>query len=189
MGLFYCQPQSSEIVLSYVADSAEATGLKWATPAAGGGMTLLSTTTLSGSTTTISGISGSYKNLFVLGINGYGGGGGVKLNLNGNTTGSDYRTDQVYVAGATVASGSGNFNDIGQVTTTNTWNTRTFFTVDIPRYAETESKFIQISSRSHADRTFWSNVLFNSTTAITSIGFELSSGSWSGGTVYVYGVN
>jgi hypothetical protein len=31
-----------------VADSAEATGLKWATAASGGGMTLLSTTTLSG---------------------------------------------------------------------------------------------------------------------------------------------
>jgi len=45
------------------ADSAEATGLKWATPA-GGGMTLLSTTNLSGTTTTISGISGSYINLF-----------------------------------------------------------------------------------------------------------------------------
>ena len=30
------------------ADSAEATGLKWATPAAGGGMTLLASGTLSG---------------------------------------------------------------------------------------------------------------------------------------------
>ncbi len=36
MGLFLCQPQSSEIVLGFVADSAEATGLKWATPAGGG---------------------------------------------------------------------------------------------------------------------------------------------------------
>jgi hypothetical protein len=44
------------------ADSAEATGLKWATVAAGG-MTLLSTTTLSGASTTISSISGSYNKL------------------------------------------------------------------------------------------------------------------------------
>lgn len=42
MGLFYCQPQSQKIILgtipsySIVADSAEATGLKWATAAAGG---------------------------------------------------------------------------------------------------------------------------------------------------------
>jgi hypothetical protein len=35
------------------ADSTTATGLKWAAPASGGGMTLLSTTTLSGTTTTV----------------------------------------------------------------------------------------------------------------------------------------
>jgi hypothetical protein len=54
-------------ILSYsiVADSAEATGLKWATPASGGGMTLINSggTTLSGATTSISSIPGTYKNL------------------------------------------------------------------------------------------------------------------------------
>lgn len=44
------------------ADSAESTGLKWAAPAAGG-WTLLSTTTLSGTTTTISSISTDYQRL------------------------------------------------------------------------------------------------------------------------------
>lgn len=48
------------------ADSAEATGLKWASPASGGGFTLLSTTTLSGVTTTISSISQSYKHLMII---------------------------------------------------------------------------------------------------------------------------
>jgi hypothetical protein len=38
----------------------------WATPASGGGMTLLSTTTLSGSSTTISSIDQGYNNLFIL---------------------------------------------------------------------------------------------------------------------------
>jgi hypothetical protein len=47
------------------ADSAEATGLKWAAPAAGG-MTLLSTTTLAGNVVTISAISGSYNTLLIL---------------------------------------------------------------------------------------------------------------------------
>lgn len=46
------------------ADSTTATGLKWATPASGG-MTLLSTTTLSGTSTTISSISGAYTNLAI----------------------------------------------------------------------------------------------------------------------------
>ena len=45
------------------ADSTQSLGLKWAS-VAGGGMTLLSTTNLSGTTTTISSISGSYINLF-----------------------------------------------------------------------------------------------------------------------------
>jgi len=49
-----------------IADSAEATGLKWGTPSSGG-MTLLSTTNLSGSNSvTVSGISTAYKNLFVI---------------------------------------------------------------------------------------------------------------------------
>jgi hypothetical protein len=47
-----------------VADSAQATGVKWATPSSGG-MTLLSTTTLSGATTTISSISQSYTDLYI----------------------------------------------------------------------------------------------------------------------------
>ena len=45
-------------------DSSTATGLKWATPSSGS-MTLLSTTTLSGADTTITGISQSYLHLFI----------------------------------------------------------------------------------------------------------------------------
>ena len=48
-----------------VADSAEADGLKWAVPSSGS-RTLLSTTTLSGASTTISSISGSYNSLYVV---------------------------------------------------------------------------------------------------------------------------
>jgi hypothetical protein len=46
-----------------VADSAEATGLKWATPSSGS-ITLLSTTTLSGASTTVT-VSQSYTDLIV----------------------------------------------------------------------------------------------------------------------------
>jgi hypothetical protein len=45
------------------ADSSTATGLKWATPSGGSGMTLLASGSLSGSTLTISSISQSYINL------------------------------------------------------------------------------------------------------------------------------
>jgi hypothetical protein len=47
------------------ADSSTATGLKWATPAAGG-MTLISTTTLSGATVTLSSIPQTYVKLQLL---------------------------------------------------------------------------------------------------------------------------
>jgi hypothetical protein len=46
------------------ADSSTATGLKWATPA-GGGMTLLSTTTLSGASTTITTDFTGYKSAYI----------------------------------------------------------------------------------------------------------------------------
>jgi len=55
------------------ADAASASGVKWAA-VAGGSLTLLSTTTLSGTTTTISSISQSYKHLFaqIVNVNGSG---------------------------------------------------------------------------------------------------------------------
>ena len=50
-------------------DSAEATGLKWAAPAAGGGITLIETKTLNNTTSTytFSSIAGTYKHLLVTG--------------------------------------------------------------------------------------------------------------------------
>lgn len=47
------------------ADSSTATGLKWAAPASGG-MTLISTTSLTGASTTIGSIPGTYNSLFLL---------------------------------------------------------------------------------------------------------------------------
>jgi hypothetical protein len=172
------------------ADSAEATGLKWAAAASGGGMTLLSTTTLSGATTTISSISQSYKNLFILLINAYGNtSSSMKLVLNGNNTAADYRMDMVLVNGATVQTNSGAQNDIGNVDNTSAWNNMTFATIQIPRYTETENKLITSTLRCLSNRLYTGTLLFNSTTAITSIGFNNASGTFSGGTVYVYGVN
>jgi hypothetical protein len=172
------------------ADSTAATGLAWATPASGGGMTLLSTTTLSGATTTISSISQSYKNLFILIINGYGStSSSVKLVLNSNTTATDYRLDGLIVNGASVVSGSQNSNDFCVTNNTSAWNNMTFATIEIPRYTETQNKLILTNARCFPDRFYIGDMMFNSTTAITSVGINNVSGTWSGGTVYVYGVS
>jgi hypothetical protein len=48
-----------------VADSSTSTGLKWATAASGGGMTLIATTSLSGVKTTVSSIPTTYKTLVI----------------------------------------------------------------------------------------------------------------------------
>jgi hypothetical protein len=49
------------------ADSAEATGLKWATPSAGGGLTLISTTSMSGSATiSLTSLPTTYKSLYLI---------------------------------------------------------------------------------------------------------------------------
>ena len=68
------------------ADSTAATGMKWAA-VAGGGQTLLSTTTLSGTTTSVTGISGSYNQLLVKVLNPVFNTGGqyVRVAVNGGT--------------------------------------------------------------------------------------------------------
>lgn len=65
----------------------------WQTPA-GGGMTLLATTTLSGTSTTISSISGSYKNILMI-FRGVGAGAvPLQMRINGLTTGYYGRSNQ-----------------------------------------------------------------------------------------------
>lgn len=88
MGLFYCQPQSSAIVpstipsFSIVADSATATGLKWAAPAGGGKVlqvvqssitsaTTIATTTLTDTGITLSITPSSATSKVLVMINGY----------------------------------------------------------------------------------------------------------------------
>ena len=81
------------------ADSTTATGLKWATPSSGG-MTLISTTTLSGSSTTLSSIPGTYTNLFLY-IKDFipSSAGKFRIYFNGSFNNSDYS----YVVDTTTA--------------------------------------------------------------------------------------
>jgi hypothetical protein len=84
------------------ADSSTATGLKWASAASGGGMTLLSTTSLTGAATiTISSIDQTYTNLYVLIT-------GLQVNTGAYTLklrpDSSNANNYSNIAGATVAS-------------------------------------------------------------------------------------
>jgi len=79
-----------------VADSTASTGLKWATPASGGGMTLISTTTATGTAGTVdlTSIPGTYKNLILTVSNYYNSvtNTGCYLRINSVSTGSLYST-------------------------------------------------------------------------------------------------
>jgi hypothetical protein len=177
-----------------IADSAEATGLKWATASAGG-MTLLSTTSLTGASVTISSIDQSYKNLLIIVKNGYlaSASGDTFIRLNGDTGNN-------YTFGA-MSTGTGGFASypntkislIDHTTNSVTLLKQIRAAINIYRYTDTDAIFGTVSSIAYYDGT---SVIqgqhipftYDCSAAITSITF-FGDFNWSGGTVYIYGVN
>jgi hypothetical protein len=178
---------------SLVADSTAATGLAWSTPAAGG-MTLLSTTTLSSTSTTISGISSSYKNLqiVIFGVNHSTSGQNITLQFNSATTGyfgttatDDSTATTRTSAGTAIPVLFGNGYGTGGENMTN---------INIPFYTKTVRKPIEIQTVYKTDDgtrvTGVTNGVYGSanTSAVSSITI-LSSATPTAGTVEIYGVN
>ena len=171
-----------------IADSTTATGLKWDTPAAGG-MTLLSTTTLSGASTTISSISQSYNYLYILV---YGmtnaAGGQFQIAPNGSTNISGWagvRNNAAAGTGSTYLRplGSGN---ITETDANNIVNIQIHNYTSTTRYKSWNSSGIALVDGSRQPSNFGGGIDTNS--AITSLVFSNSSGNWSTGTVLIYGV-
>jgi len=176
------------------ADSTAATGMKWATPVSGS-MTLLSTTTLTGSTTTISSISGSYQQLFVMVVGAYVAAGGYQNNVyfNSDTT-SIYDRVGFYAAagggGTFTGSVSENFNriPIGNSNLATSSNSGIQI-LELKNYTNTSTwKMAAIYSNTTASAAAFSNATYRSTSAITSMTFTSNGSTYSGGTVYIYGV-
>ena len=182
------------------ADSSEATGLKWAAPAAGGGMTLINSggTALSGNITTISSIPTTYNDLIIYIVDYYAGNDtNLHLRINSDSTAANY---QQFVNRGT-ASSDGTYVtagdagvDVNGYSIDNVSNDN-FTSVYIPNYANTVSKKV-INAMSGFVQTTGAKAVCNNTTyysgstlAITELAFRASDGSnWSAGTVYVYGV-
>jgi hypothetical protein len=170
----------------------------WSAPA-GGSLTLLSTTTLSGATTTISSISGSYKNLYVEieGVTNATANGVFRVAPNTTVDGTMYggfgtveTTTSTYARNNDYLRLSDN---TGQLTRTNANNA---WVLNFPNYANsTYSKIIQSTGNYVGAATLntctetTTAVFFGSTSAITSLRFSNSGGNLSTGTVRVYGVN
>jgi hypothetical protein len=164
--------------------------VKWATPSSGG-MTLISTTTLSGTSTTISSIPQTYKSLvaYVYGL---------------NLSATDYpkikpnNSGNVFYSGiclaSIVASSADWFLSTGgkQLVTANTNNAWTF---QIDNYASS-TNFKPLEFYGYFVGPADNNGVncagaFQSNTAITSLVFTTNSGTntYSAGTVLLYGVN
>jgi hypothetical protein len=165
------------------ADSTAATGLKWATPAAGG-MTLLSTTTLSGSSITISSISQSYKDLQI-------------VILGGTLSGASTGTPLVQANGSTSLSTTGwrNIAASNDGTSNNGALTGTDLNVThavVTFYNYTNTSFPKngsfVVSRA-GDAMGFGAYIYRSNTAISSITITNNNlYSFTSGTVLIYGV-
>ena len=175
------------------ADSSTATGLKWATPSSGG-MTLLQSLALTGSSVTSSTIAGTYTNLYVLIKNWYSdNGSAISMRLNGDT-GSNYfhyyiRNDAGTISGAAPTTGS----DIalsGASGTTSTYKELGYVEFTIPRYSATEYKAIFSNSYFGGTYKYFAirYALWDNTAAITSLTIKCDGGNFSGGNAYIYGV-
>lgn len=164
-----------------VADSSESVGMKWATPS--GGLTLLSTTTLSGATTTISSIPGTYTDLYAIfyGVTGTNNA-RPQIAPNGTTT----ITNQKNADGTTLQADNGTYLNPGFNTLSSNANNSFFLTIF--NYASTSTyKGFQLCGGSDTAGGFSIGVI-ETTSAITSLVFSRSAGDQSAGTVLLYGV-
>jgi hypothetical protein len=178
------------------ADSAETTGLKWATPASGGGMTLLSTTSLTGSTVDISSIDQTYTDLVAVISDVYmdNDTGTFSIRFNTISTGNyTFNTTKCNASYATLNFGhSETAYDISGKTDETTGRFKLAGMITMPRYASATNKFATHQTLSSPDGSA-ANVNFGvcnfqTTSGISTITFRLSAGTFSGGTVYLYGV-
>jgi hypothetical protein len=177
------------------ADSTAATGMKWATVAASGGMTLLSTTTLSGASTTISSISGSYKQLvaYIYGVNGTSTGYEMIIEPNGTSsicTGVFMQNQNSVAAVSYRTASSISISALSKNTTNNAT------TLVIDNYASSTNYkpfqyygFVENSGGAGVQACELAGAII-SNTAVSSLKFScLVTGTFNAGTVLLYGVN
>jgi hypothetical protein len=180
------------------ADSSTATGLKWAAPASSGGMTLLSTTSLSGTSTTISSVSGAYTQLYILvtGVS-WTQQTGAYLYCNPNTSTSiSAMVRQIATNTTPIAQGQNNQNIEFTYAENPANNSNTAWALTIHNYASgTNYKpFNLVGAWNNAGSSGVTEMMngggiIKTNSAISSFSFTTqSSAQFNGGTVRIYGV-
>ena len=186
------------------ADSSTSTGLKWATAASGGGLTLLSTTSLSGSSVTVSSISQSYKHLQIIIRDVYVSTSDDEFFRLNSDTGNNYNYRNINTVVTSGSGGSGSlscsaYEDFSKMPVMGSKddsavNRRAYAVIDIFRYTESEPKMTVSTSYYSAGGTpnrsmQLVNGIYNSNTAISSFTYFPDTGTFSAGTIYIYGVS
>ncbi len=179
------------------ADSTTATGLKWATPASGS-MTLISTTSLSGSSISVSSISGTYKSLkFYIKDFTYGSGEAtLQLRFN-NDSGSNYLSSQLRNNDGTASTGAATGTAINLISPQQKFSAANFFLsgqIDDYANATTFKTVVCANTGNEPDNTLKCSSLTlggwqKSPEAITEINLSLTASTFSTGTLELYGVN
>jgi hypothetical protein len=164
------------------ADSAEATGLKWATPASGGGYTLLTSGSHSGTTLTFSSISSSYVDLYLI-MDGIDVSANTNLRLRFNNDTTANRHAHNFTANNTGASFGATSSQLTETISTTGSNSQCF--VSVPNYNSTNSwrsgtavylGMGQVAGEWIGGR---SQLAYNQTTAITRLDiFEAAAGTF-----------
>jgi hypothetical protein len=180
------------------ADSAETTGIKWAAAASGGGMTLLSTTSLSGASTTATIDATGYQNVqIILDDWQLTGDGTVSMRVNGANADPNYGGSGTYMrvydynTGLTATSGdalyftqysyrSGNQNNTGVLDIPNANNTATWRVMNYLLTGASTTNAAYAITHNGAVSIANSSVLGSFTFLTTS--------TFSGGTIKVWGI-
>jgi hypothetical protein len=167
----------------------------WAAPAAAGGMTLISTTTLSGNITNISSIPSGYKSLFLRVLGAYGTNAGqLSFRFNNDSGNPSYvATTNSYTSSLSISGSGGTWMFGGQCFNGSIGSTN-IVEMYIPNYTSTTQKkpaYTYNATRSNDSGNislgFYNNY-WDNTSAITEInvgGFT----NFAAGTALLYGVN
>jgi hypothetical protein len=179
------------------ADSTAGTGLAWATPAAGGGMTSIASGSLSGSALSLTSISGSYKSLQLVLRNATPSSAtDWRFKINNNTSAIYGRILMLSPGSSTFTSAAGvNQTDVAANYNSPTTSSGTTLIMNFPDYANTTSKkmidwlMTYEKSGTSDEETLLGVVSANDNNAITRFDISLFSGTFSAGTYILYGVN
>jgi len=170
-----------------------ATAPEWVAAPTSGGMTLISTTTLSGASITLSSIPQTYNSLYVVIRNWLNANDAEAFYMRFNADSGANRHRGIYAVGQATAAFNGTF--IQMSTSTDNAVTQGMGVITIPDYTNaTTWKTADIftmgnDSTTTADyRYAWMKGVYNQTGAITSLQFLSSAGNLTSGTVLLYGV-